>query len=76
LFKPALYAPPSGMIVTCLWCSEEAAMGRIGRSYPRFEDPQPPLDYERREGISAYQVLGAIIGVLSALGLIGWLLSR
>ena len=51
-------------------------MGRIGRSYPRFEDPQLPLDYERREGISGYQVAGAIIGVLCALGFIGWLLSR
>ena len=51
-------------------------MGRIGRSYPRFEDPQPPLDYARHEGISAYQVVGAVIGVLCALGFIGWLLSR
>jgi hypothetical protein len=68
--------PPRCMILTWSLCFEEAAMGRIGRSYPRFEDPQQPIDYERREGSWAYQVAGAVIGVLSALGLIGWLLSR
>jgi hypothetical protein len=51
-------------------------MGRIGRSYPRFENPQQPLDPEQREAIPGYQLVGAIIGVLAALGLIGWLLSR
>ena len=52
-------------------------MGRIGRSYPRFEQPQKPSALPAEDdGISAFQVVGAIIGVLSALGFIGWLLSR
>jgi len=52
-------------------------MGRIGRSYPRFEQPQKPSALPAEDdGISAYQVVGAIVGVLSALGFIGWLLSR
>ena len=57
-------------------------MGRIGRSYPRFEEAPKPaeaaggVERPQKEGISAYQVLGAIVGILSALGLIGWLLSR
>lgn len=57
-------------------------MGRIGRSYPRFEEAQQPAQQdgsllpEEREGASGYQVVGAIIGILSALGLIGWFLTR
>jgi hypothetical protein len=57
-------------------------MGRIGRSYPRFEEAQQPAQQggsllpEEREGVSGYQVVGAIIGILSALGLIGWFLTR
>lgn len=57
-------------------------MGRIGRSYPRFEEAPTPAEAAggaerpQKEGISAYQVVGAIVGILSALGLIGWLLSR
>lgn len=52
-------------------------MGRIGRSYPRFEQAQghEPAAASRREG-SGYQVVGALVGILAALGLIGWLLSR
>jgi hypothetical protein len=53
------------------------AMGRIGRSYPRFEQPQKPSALPaQEEGISPFQVAGALIGVLSALGFIGWLLTR
>lgn len=52
-------------------------MGRIGRSYPRFEQaPKPSPSPAEEEGLSGVQVAGAIIGILSALGLIGWLLSR
>lgn len=50
-------------------------MGRIGKSYPRFgQAAQSPAPTEN-EGLSV-QVVGAIIGVLCALGLIGWLLAR
>ncbi len=52
-------------------------MGRIGRSYPRFEEaPQASGSPSEGEGVSAAQVTGAIVGVLCALGFIGWLLSR
>ena len=51
------------------------SMGRIGKSYPRFEQaPQSPAPTEN-ERLSV-QVVGAIIGVLCALGFIGWLLAR
>ena len=52
-------------------------MGRIGKSYPRFrsseQDSPPALE---PHGGSGYPVLGAIIGLLAALGLIGFLLTR
>jgi hypothetical protein len=52
-------------------------MGRIGRSYPRFEQPPKPSGLSaEEERISGFQIAGAIVGILSALGLIGWLLSR
>jgi len=53
-------------------------MGRIGRSYPRFQPQQPeqPEHDPAPPGRSASQVIGAVVGLLAALGLIGWLLSR
>jgi hypothetical protein len=57
-------------------------MGRIGRSYPRFEEAHRSARQERvllpadDKGVSAFQVIGAIVGILSVLGLIGWLLTR
>ena len=50
----------------------ETRFARIGRSYPRPapESQQPPMRSTRR-----YRV-GALIALLSALGLIGWLLVR
>jgi hypothetical protein len=52
-------------------------MGRIGKTYPRFDDaPDSPGLPAEEAGIWAVQVTGAIIGILGALGLIGWLLSR
>jgi hypothetical protein len=51
-------------------------MGRIGRSYPRFEEASKPPAAKPAQGDSAFQALGAIIGILGALGFIGWLLSR
>ena len=49
-------------------------MGRIGRSYPRF--PQTEAREERRRGDRRLHLTGAIVGLLAALGLIGWLISR
>jgi hypothetical protein len=52
-------------------------MGRVGRSYPRFEHPFKPPVEPAEEADSAFQArVGAIIGVLCALCLIGWLLLR
>jgi len=54
-------------------------MGRIGRSYPRFEETPKAASSAliiKGCGICAYEVAGAIVGILSALGLIGWLLAR
>jgi len=51
-------------------------MGRIGRSYPRFEEASKSPAEAVQEGGSAFQTLGAIIGILCALGLIAWLLTR
>lgn len=56
-------------------------MGRIGRSYPRFEEAPKPADAaggpaRPRKSTPGYPLIGAIVGILGALGLIGWLLSR
>jgi len=52
-------------------------MGQIGRSYPRFEEASASAAEaaEPRAG-SAFQTLGAIVGVVCALAFIGWLLLR
>ena len=52
-------------------------MGRIGKTYPRFDEASdsPRLPAEEA-GIWAVQATGALIGILGALGFIGWLLSR
>jgi hypothetical protein len=51
-------------------------MGKVGRSYPRFEVVAEPAGAPAEPGDdSAFQArLGAIIGVVCALGLIGWLM--
>jgi len=50
-------------------------MGRIGKSYPRFAAAAeaPVL---RASTTSAIPPLGAIIGIVGALALIAWLLTR
>ena len=49
--------------------------GRIGKSYPRFQGAQqpqlPPQGRARR-----YAALGSFIALLSALGVVGWLIFR
>ena len=51
-------------------------MGRIGKSYPRFEDTAKSPALRGKDDGNFYQVAGAVVGVLCALGLIGWLLLR
>ena len=50
-------------------------MGRIGRSYPRFKPQQPQSD-PAPPARSGSHVIGAVVGLLAALGLIGWFLTR
>lgn len=53
----------------------ESRFARIGRSYPRplgsSALPSPARRLPRR-----YRITGALIVVLSALGVLGWLLAR
>ena len=52
-------------------------MGRTGKSYPRLEPAsRPPAAAPEAQGSFAFQLLGAIVGVLCALGFIGWVLAR
>jgi hypothetical protein len=52
-------------------------MGRIERRYPRLgEDCKAPVAPGQGRGDYASQALGALVGILAALGLIGWLLMR
>jgi hypothetical protein len=51
-------------------------MGRIGKTYPRFQSSeQPPLPADEGR-VSGLHVFGALVGVIAALGLIGFLLIR
>jgi hypothetical protein len=51
---------------------------RIGRSYPRvrFEPADAGDSPTGRRKYPAYRITGAVVAALSALGLIGWFLSR
>ena len=52
-------------------------MGRIGKTYPRFQtDAQPATGDADERGVSGLHVFGALVGVIAALGLIGFLLTR
>ena len=50
-----------------------ATVARVGRSYPRL---RPVPEDVGQSSIGGYKVAAALIGLLSALGLIGWLLAR
>ena len=52
-------------------------MGKVGRSYPRFEAVAEPAGAPAAVGEeSTFQTrLGAIIGALGAIGLIVWLMA-
>jgi hypothetical protein len=49
--------------------------GRIGKSYPRAQREQPAQAAPARRGLR-FGVIGALIAVLSALGVAGWLIFR
>jgi hypothetical protein len=50
-------------------------MGKVGRSYPRFEVVAGPAGAPAEAGDDFQARLGAIVGVVCALGLIGWLMT-
>jgi hypothetical protein len=52
-------------------------MGKVGRSYPRFEAVAGPARAPAEPGEdSKFQArLGAVIGIVCALGLIVWLMT-
>ena len=53
-------------------------MGKVGRSYPRFETATGPAAAgpdDTRVDSDSQTRLGAIIGAVSALGLIVWLMA-
>jgi hypothetical protein len=53
-------------------------MGKVGKSYPRFEtvaEPATAAPAETGDDSDFQARLGAIIGILCALGLISWLMA-
>jgi hypothetical protein len=67
LFRPA---PPRGR------ARNIDVMGRIGKTYPRFEQTPRGVGGPPPEQWSRPQLVGAAIGVLAALAFIGWVLTR
>ncbi len=51
-------------------------MARIGKTYPRFRPSEQPGVPAADERICGLHVFGALVGVIAALGLIGFLLIR
>jgi hypothetical protein len=57
--------------------SRTETFARVGRSYPRIvldPAPEPAASVSRLAG--RYAVAAGLIGLLAALGLIGWYLAR
>jgi hypothetical protein len=52
-------------------------MGRIGKSYPRFQESEPDGASAAEESrLTGLHVFGALGGVIAALRLIGFLITR
>ena len=56
--------------------SRNSTFARVGRSYPRQANPNPNAAAHPRARFARYRVVGALIVVFSALGLLGWLFAR
>jgi hypothetical protein len=50
--------------------------GRIGKTYPRVPLAEPARGVASSEGGRRYGVIGGLIALLSALGVLGWLFFR
>jgi hypothetical protein len=51
-------------------------MGRIGKTYPRFQASEQQARAADERRVCGLHVFGALVGVIAALGLIGFLLTR
>jgi hypothetical protein len=52
-------------------------MGRIGKTYPRFEERrESAAERSPEQAPGAFHVAGALVGILAALAFIGWVLTR
>lgn len=52
-------------------------MARIGKSYPRFQESEPDGAPAGEDGgLNGLHLFGALVGVIAALGLIGFLITR
>ena len=49
--------------------------GRIGKSYPRAAGAMPPQPAAKPRALR-YGAIGGLIALLSALGVLGWLIFR
>jgi len=50
--------------------------GRIGKRYPRVQSAPQPQGAAPAPRARRYGAIGALIGLLSALGVLGWLIFR
>jgi hypothetical protein len=55
--------------------SRNSTFARVGRSYPR-PSPAGSNPAPRSNARRGYRITGALLVVLSALGVLGWLLAR
>jgi hypothetical protein len=52
-------------------------MGRIGKTYPRFQESEHQGAPAGEDGgLNGLHLFGALVGVIAALGLIGFLITR
>ena len=57
--------------------SRTETFARVGRSYPRIVlDPAPEQEPSSASGAARYLLGAGLVGLLAALGLIGWFLAR
>jgi hypothetical protein len=50
-------------------------VARIGRSYPRLQ-PETEADVHPRRLARRYRIMAGLLALMSALGLVGWLLAK
>lgn len=57
--------------------AHDGSMGRIGKTYPRFQESEHQGAPAGEDGgLNGLHLFGALVGVIAALGLIGFLITR